>query len=642
MDNIDSQMCMACHFERSTGTAEGNHPIDQVLETIPESLKAVGARFSNDNQVICQSCHRVHGAPGDKLTVLDNHESGLCISCHENRADVVTNKHNLAITAPRTRNLSDRTPIESGPCSACHLPHDARGPRLWARSVAGNNGDFLSSACLGCHNEKGSAPNKPVGTHSHPINTSLEGVGISATSEGWIDTSVTGSLAMEPLPLFDDDGNPAQDGGNVTCLTCHDPHRWKQLAATADVQDIADVQNIARTEEQIRSTEGDGTSSFLRIANDHESAACTYCHRDKAAVIKSDHDLNQTSPDSRNVSGMLVSQSGTCSACHLPHNGKGPVMWARARTESGQGVEPQCLSCHQETGPAAEKLTGQNSHPLHVDLSGIDADPDLPLYGRDGARDDVNGSVDCTTCHNPHQWNPRQPGRLTEATMHVEGDASNSFLRMGASRADGSNLCAECHKLETSVFGTDHDLTVSAADAVNNNQQTASQSGPCVQCHAIHNAEEAHRLWSKKLSGGQDIPEQLCRSCHMKGGIAEAKVPDELTHPPRAVPNDRELFGEAPAEHAGWPVYDQQGNAVEIGGITCLTCHNPHLWNPASVGMGTGKNEEGDVTNSFLRHSSTEDFVCRDCHGEDSLFRYKYYHWSKSRSVTRPRKPSVN
>ena len=80
MDNIDSKMCMACHFERSTGIAEGNHPIDQVLETIPESLKAVGAQFSRDNQVICQSCHRVHGAPGDKLTVLDNHESGLCIT----------------------------------------------------------------------------------------------------------------------------------------------------------------------------------------------------------------------------------------------------------------------------------------------------------------------------------------------------------------------------------------------------------------------------------------------------------------------------------------------------------------------------------------------------------------------------------
>lgn len=634
MENFDSKMCIACHFEHSTGIDDGNHPINQVLEKIPASLKGVGAKFSDSNQVICQSCHRVHGAPGDNLTVLDNRESALCVSCHESKGNVMVNKHNLAVTSPQSRNLNNHFPAETGPCSACHLPHNARGPRLWARSVGVSNGDFLSSACLGCHNDRGSAENKPVGTHSHPINIPLERVGISATSDGW--TRESDASLIKPLPLFDKQGNPATEGGNVTCLTCHDPHLWKQTEATG--------QKISRTDEEIRTTEGDGSSSFLRIANDHESAACTYCHTDKATVIKSDHDLNQTSPDSRNAAGMLVSQSGTCSACHLPHNGRGPVMWAREKTE-GTGVEPQCLSCHNKNGPAAEKTTGQNSHPLHVDLTGIDAQPNLPLYGDDGVRDDVNGLVDCTTCHNPHQWDPTQSGRLTESTKHVEGDGNTSFLRMRtSSRSEDSHLCAECHRQQASVFDTDHDLAVTAPEALNNNQQTTSQSGPCGQCHSVHNAVESHRLWTKELSAGQDVPEQLCRGCHIEGGIAEAKVPDELSHPPRMVPNRVELhrsvlFGKDNEERANTPVFDQQGNEVEIGTITCLTCHNPHQWSPTNPGKGTGENLEGDTTTSFLRNPSTENFLCRDCHGEDSLFRYKYYHWSKSRAQERPRKP---
>jgi len=630
MENIDSKLCIACHFERSTGAADGNHPIDQVLEEIPESLKAGGALFSESHQVICQSCHRVHGAPGDYLTVFDNHESRLCVSCHEAKSNVTTNKHNLAVTSPQSRNLGNRNPVESGPCSACHLSHNARGPRLWGRSVAESEADFLSSACLGCHSDKGSASNKPVGTHSHPINVPLDKVGIRATSEGWLDETTTDSRPLlEPLPLFDTEGNRAEEGGRVTCLTCHDPHQWK---ATADIA-------VSRTEEQIRTTEGDGSSSFLRIANDQESAACTYCHRDKATVIKSDHDLNLTAPDTRNISGMLVSQSGTCSACHLPHNGKGPVMWARQRTEDGKGVEPQCLSCHRENGPAAEKLTGQNSHPLHVDLTGVDAQSDLPLYRNDSVRDDINGLVDCTTCHNPHQWAPDDSGRLTETTTQVEGDANNSFLRIRSVQSDNSNLCAQCHKQQASVFGTDHDLAVTVPDAVNFNQHTPDRSGPCGQCHAVHNALVPNRLWSREMSAGQDAPEQICRGCHIEGGIAQAKVPGELTHPPRVVPNKLTLLENKQAGHSNLPVFDQQGNEVDYGGITCLTCHNPHQWNPASVEKGTGENREGDALSSFLRLPSTENFICRDCHGEDSLFRYKYYHWSQSRVQPRPRVP---
>ncbi|MCK5669224.1 MAG: hypothetical protein KAI15_09070, partial [Gammaproteobacteria bacterium] len=74
------------------------------------------------------------------------------------------------------------------------------------------------------------------------------------------------------------------------------------------------------------------------------------------------------------------------------------------------------------------------------------------------------------------------------------------------------------------------------------------------------------------------------------------------------------------------PVYNKAGKKAATGLITCPTCHNPHQWDPASTAKGSGKNIEGDVRTSFLRVSNTESFTCADCHGPDSLYRYKYFH----------------
>ena len=65
--------------------------------------------------------------------------------------------------------------------------------------------------------------------------------------------------------------------------------------------------------------------------------------------------------------------------------------------------------------------------------------------------------------------------------------------------------------------------------------------------------------------------------------------------------------------------------------ITCPTCHDPHQWEAGKFEEGSGENLEGDVRSSFLRHSSTEYFICSDCHGEESIYRYKYFHMTKSR-----------
>jgi len=64
--------------------------------------------------------------------------------------------------------------------------------------------------------------------------------------------------------------------------------------------------------------------------------------------------------------------------------------------------------------------------------------------------------------------------------------------------------------------------------------------------------------------------------------------------------------------------------------ISCASCHDPHQWQADLTRPGPGKNTEGDVTTSFLRLSSTASFLCADCHGLDSIFRYQYFHAEKA------------
>ncbi|MDP3686529.1 MAG: cytochrome c3 family protein, partial [Sulfurimicrobium sp.] len=85
MKNADSAMCMACHLERGTGPEEGNHPIQKKMKDTPHALMEAGAKIGIGGTVICQSCHRVHGAPEKKQLLVRNANSELCGICHADR-----------------------------------------------------------------------------------------------------------------------------------------------------------------------------------------------------------------------------------------------------------------------------------------------------------------------------------------------------------------------------------------------------------------------------------------------------------------------------------------------------------------------------------------------------------------------------
>lgn len=610
--NVESSMCLACHLDKSTGPEEGNHPIFEKPLNKPHSLVKSGAKFTKDGKVICQSCHTPHAAAGDKILLVENNNSALCMTCHKDKNNIKSTKHNIGKTAPDALNKNGQTPTESGVCGTCHQPHDANGSMLWARHTIKTK-DKSAARCMGCHRENGLAKDKTIGIHSHPTMVSIKKLGIDIKKGKW--KSEKNKLSVNEdinIPLYNSKGHKTVDGENISCGSCHDPHTWSRRG------------KASQTEEG-EFTEGDELTSFLRIENNNKSALCFSCHIKKKSILSTKHNvLNKEDLQEKDTL-----KGGVCGQCHTPHNGKDTYLRAREHDVENGNFARLCKSCHKKDGIAEKKLVDGHSHPIGVDLKKIKGQTNkLPLYDREGNKVSQDGLVDCVTCHDAHTWAPS----VTKAKQQLkEGDASNSFLRITASH--NSKLCLECHKNKNSVLGTDHDMNVSQPKSVNHKGQDVKHSGVCGQCHSVHNTTMESNLWAREPAKVASAVEQMCLSCHDKGKVAEDKVPPALRHPEEITVWSNGVREKRLTDHPipDIPVFDKNGKRAHVGVITCLSCHDPHQWQPGKNKPGNGKKREGDAMNSFLRNSNSELIICSDCHGADAIFRYKYFHGETSR-----------
>jgi len=606
-NNDRSQLCGTCHSDKArNGTNSGNghtHPINVVPKEakIPEDFASAGSKFGPNKEVICQTCHAVHIAPSGKLLVLEQEQlkEGICLKCHDNKRTVLKYGHNLLAKSDQTTPREKIPSKNLGVCGTCHNIHGGNGPKMWARTLA-PGGNAVADLCLSCHKQGGAAEKHTVGKYSHPVGATLP----SGVKPG-------------KLPLFTGSGAKTHSSkyGLVTCPTCHDVHG---------------PASRLKPQTSAREKRG-GEGKYLRIGEGNLTLLCKKCHEDKWSITKTKHDLF---PEKRNSQSL-----GVCSNCHQVHNGKGPRMWARDGDFNKRDLGTLCKNCHVKDGVAKKKTVGGHSHPLGVSVekAGIKVSPKgwigegdkkpkpavLPLYDAHGKKQhNTEGDVGCATCHDPHQWNP---GTSADAGGEEEGDARNSFLRISA--APDGELCIICHRSKSTVRQTDHDLSVTVPQADNALGEGLTQSGVCGQCHAVHNAVQDFVIWGRPLGPGRDAPEMLCRSCHLEGEIAQKKVPEKAEHPGYVLAWDGDMRDPEMRSITNLPVFRDDGRRAMLGYISCPTCHNVHQWSARKPGVeGSGKNEEGDVFNSFLRMKSTEDVLCADCHGLDAIFRYKYFH----------------
>ena len=392
-------LCTICHPDKDDGAlAPGpktaNHPLAVTFKTAPDSTVKLDG--GDKNTVHCFTCHQIHQhAPGTKA--LAAKRNVLCSTCHADKYFIERTDHDLGITAPADKNINKQNSKQLGVCVSCHVPHKAAGPYLWSRPLAGK---VLSTSdlCLSCHQENGTAAKKTLGQYSHPVNVKVK---VQKDSQLPLHSNKNGQSVME-------------------CHTCHDPHQWQ-----ADRKRKGQGKNI----------EGDGTTSFLRQPAGKKSVLCSSCHADQFLVEGTDHDLAVTARKSSNITGKSVAQAGVCSACHIPHNAGGPMLWARSLTHENISASSLCLSCHIKNEPAAEKTVGKNSHRLGIAVSGS---PRLPLIKKDA----TTSVMECSTCHNPHSWEPKAKHKGNG--KNIEGDGTSSFLRK--TNMAQAKLCSECHK----------------------------------------------------------------------------------------------------------------------------------------------------------------------------------------------------
>jgi len=602
----NSELCLGCHLDKNIFTADGKKKPSHIINVIPKNVKipekiiAEGAKFGRGQEIICETCHKVHKNKVEKqlLLIKKDEKSTLCLTCHQDKQHLSETKHNLIQSAPKEKNLDGKTAGEAGICSPCHLPHKA------ARKFSGEK-DYKIELCLSCHSKGNLAEKVNFRGMIHPLDVNP----FKYKKSGIVFSPVDVDSKDLELPLYNKFG--AQDkNGEMTCSTCHDAHALplhpKNVEAGKDMN-------------------GDSVKpvSFLRSP---PSEICGKCHHNKFLIANSKHDLMKSAPEAKNILNQTPAESGLCGSCHRVH---GPEeeghLWTKDALVKGEAPEQNsCEGCHNESGIAKKKINMGYSHPINISPLEKGIGTSLPLFDKNGKYSE-SGLMTCRTCHDPHRWDPLNT--YTDDHFSAEGDAQNSFLRFENSPSPG--LCVNCHSDKASVEKTDHDLMITAPSSKNIIDQTPLESGVCGVCHLVHNSKNKIVLWARKPGNGESIMEKMCDGCHTKNGSASSKKPLIASHPEDKLIVIMKDDSTDNLNH--FPLFDEtSGERISVGNISCPSCHDAHQWDPDGE-KGKGMNMEGDPTNSFLR-AKVESLPCKDCHGTDALMKYLYFHDPKKRT----------
>ena len=609
----DSGLCLDCHGEMNmfypSGQRNANHAINVKprIETIKETLQQKGAKLGYNGVITCQTCHKIHNNTINQpmLLIRDNRQSDICLACHPDKQRLMKTKHNLALSAKEEKNLEGETVAESGMCSACHLPHKA------ARKPYQKNEDTdrTTALCLSCHTRGAVAENEKLAGYSHPVGITLPETANTAKADPYREVSQ--EKEIPDLPLFNEFG-VMDKKGKMTCATCHDTHGGT---------DVQEASLMEKDSPGIKNT-------LLRKASPE---ICRTCHGDKFAIENSRHDLDRVFPDGNSLLKQKVPEADLCRNCHLIHSREpeGFIWNKKILTEAGNPVYDKCIACHEKEGLAHEMMINENSHPVNIPLTDNTRTTMLPLFNSSGKMTD-NGVMTCYTCHDPHRRSLVKSENGKDVSM--EKRPINRFLRIEVTQ--GSDLCIICHSDKAGVRQTDHNLVVTAPAAKNIAGRTPYESGVCGACHLVHNSTERVGLWARDLSAANNmenknnVMDRMCNSCHSGNGAAANKVPQISSHPETLFVGKWE---KGSGETLVFPLFDKTtARPLKAGNISCPSCHDAHHWVKNPLREGAHKNVEGDATTSFLR-PHVPDRVCKQCHGLEGLFMFKYFHKADER-----------
>jgi predicted CXXCH cytochrome family protein len=377
--------------------------------------------------------------------------------------------------------------------------------------------------------------------------------------------------------------------GRVYCGTCHDLH-------------------MARTKDHL-------LRGFAEGRYTSRPDLCIDCHGER--FVKKNPHVNQK-------------ERGLCVFCHQTEPTK---MDTEKTVRFRFGILKTCNFCHN----MAEK-----NHPVNVDKN-ILPPRSLPR--------DVNGSITCATCHNPHgttdtlhflrreyivsleasrNFNPHindcQACHKTTPKKGTPLETIYAGLRYGGVIGLLCNSCHGTHNIHPVDIAPAPDMTVSDELPLDGNGKIN-----CVTCHDMNcgGGTVKVRLYNEK----DRTMKALCYSCHDEKKFAKTnphkdieagegclfcheRQPDRSSDTRETVSfiaslrmiclrcHDKSLHP-AGVEHLVMPKMDVPKDMPldDSGMITCITCHNPHI--------GGAKGVSG-TSDRRLRRPGNK--LCDGCH----------------------------
>jgi predicted CXXCH cytochrome family protein len=560
---ISRKNCVLCHYTWA----------DQVSQESVKDKQGILPVAAFD---MCYSCH--HGA------VLDSRQAIPHAMQHPTVYDKPEKKQKRYDALPREQEIPELYPHthqQDLNCASCHTPHNANeapqslyteNHNAWLR---GN--DYGSDQCEACHEKNtqysGREDSQKFGIN-HPLAVQMHTPkNKKAQHLETEDPHLQKGLAK----LLLDNGSALAKDDALVCQSCHQIHQ--------------------------------GKTDHLLTQTDVAGALCASCHKRQApknaqAARKAGvHPVNVDLEKPVKIRGKKV-KTVQCQSCHAVHNG---TVGTALFPDKIKQAETLCVGCHQrQHAKNAEEAKKKGIHPMNIVL-----DEAIKIAGQKVKK------ITCLSCHSVHAGQPNTPVLLEE---HRNGQ-----------------LCENCHQGMQQVVGSDHDLRVTAKKSKNIQAETPQQSGVCGACHTLHQGSTAQPFLSAvvgldKQTRDESAPQlkrdELCLNCHQKNGLGKEKAIIDYGHPYQ----DMILI----SDEAVMPVVGYKDEDIhEQGVIACITCHEPHTWKPSVeleayqpplLNYTRQKNIEGNVLNSFLRHKGVKGIFCVDCHGIETLPKYKYYH----------------
>jgi len=264
----------------------------------------------------------------------------------------------------------------------------------------------------------------------------------------------------------------------------------------------------------------------------------------------------------------------------------------------GAGVANFNQSLTATQTPGSGNFTTANTH-VSVPLESVAS---LRASGQTTfVNNSATGSVECTTCHDPHIRSSNNSENIKFLRLHR---FQKSAITVGSFAIDSDIMCLACHKkagwaesshaVETSETYT---YTDAAADEREFPLGTHMWQASCLNCHDTHSDTGARWLLRKATDGsGNSEIENTCFQCHTGTNSvldSSATVKDIETanllggeHTASDFDSNTDLHNVTNSESQ-----ESQANLQTNRHVTCSDCHNPHRTLTNTLANGTGSTD---------------------------------------------------